>query len=233
MALPITVETRTGDTPANRRKRQREAPPNILLTTPESLALLLSQDHAPTLFAGLERRGRRRGARPRRHQARRPARPVPGPPDGPWPPPPAAPACPPPSPIPRRCSTTSAARRRPGPDPESPRARPARPLHPAARGTPALVRPHGPHRRLPHPGAHRAPHAMTIVFVNTRAQGELMFQALWKLNDGHAAHRHPSRQPRHRPAPPGRGRDGRRQSCAPSSPPAASTSASTGAASTR
>ena len=24
---------------------------------------------------------------------------------------------------------------------------------------------------------------MTIVFVNTRAQAELMFQALWKLND--------------------------------------------------
>ena len=39
MKLPVTVETRTGDTPANRRRRQREAPPNVLLTTPESLAL--------------------------------------------------------------------------------------------------------------------------------------------------------------------------------------------------
>ena len=42
MALPIRIETRTGDTPANRRARQREMPPQMLLTTPESLALLLS-----------------------------------------------------------------------------------------------------------------------------------------------------------------------------------------------
>ena len=34
---------------------------------------------------------------------------------------------------------------------------------------------------------------MTIVFVNTRAQAELMFQALWKLNDDDAADRAPSR----------------------------------------
>ena len=53
MGLAIAIETRTGDTPANRRKRQKEQPPNILLTTPESLALLLSQADAPTMFAGL------------------------------------------------------------------------------------------------------------------------------------------------------------------------------------
>src|ERR1700719_3397918 len=35
MGLPITIEARTGDTPANRRARQRAAPPHILLTTPE------------------------------------------------------------------------------------------------------------------------------------------------------------------------------------------------------
>ena len=46
MALPVSIETRTGDTPANRRARQREAPPNILLTTPESLAVLLSLPEA-------------------------------------------------------------------------------------------------------------------------------------------------------------------------------------------
>src|SRR5262249_45095245 len=40
-------------TPANRRARQREAPPNILLTTPESLAVLLSLPDAPSMFAGL------------------------------------------------------------------------------------------------------------------------------------------------------------------------------------
>lgn len=53
MGLPIHIETRTGDTPANRRARQREAPPHILLTTPESLAVLLSLPDAPALFAGL------------------------------------------------------------------------------------------------------------------------------------------------------------------------------------
>ena len=42
MDLPVTVETRTGDTPAARRQRQRHAPPDILLTTPEQLALLLA-----------------------------------------------------------------------------------------------------------------------------------------------------------------------------------------------
>ena len=42
MGLSIRIETRTGDTPANRRARQRTDPPNILLTTPESLLLLLS-----------------------------------------------------------------------------------------------------------------------------------------------------------------------------------------------
>src|SRR5215472_4363057 len=53
MRLPVSIETRTGDTPANRRTRQRVAPPNILLTTPESLAVLLSLPDAPTMFAGL------------------------------------------------------------------------------------------------------------------------------------------------------------------------------------
>ena len=37
--LSITVETRTGDTPQTKRQQQRRKPPNILLTTPESLAL--------------------------------------------------------------------------------------------------------------------------------------------------------------------------------------------------
>src|SRR5437660_3943187 len=44
MELPIRVETRTGDTPASRRQRQRRQPPDILLTTPEQVALLLASD---------------------------------------------------------------------------------------------------------------------------------------------------------------------------------------------
>jgi ATP-dependent Lhr-like helicase len=53
--LPIRVEDRTGDTTATARKRQRADPPHILLTTPESLALLLSYEDAPRIFAGLQR----------------------------------------------------------------------------------------------------------------------------------------------------------------------------------
>ena len=55
MKLPIKVETRTGDTPVSRRTRQRKYPPDILLTTPEQLALLLSSDDAPFLFSSLKR----------------------------------------------------------------------------------------------------------------------------------------------------------------------------------
>src|SRR6056297_1555319 len=55
MDLPIRVEDRTGDTPASRKRRQRAAPPDILLTTPESLALLISYEDAPRMFAGLQR----------------------------------------------------------------------------------------------------------------------------------------------------------------------------------
>jgi ATP-dependent Lhr-like helicase len=55
MKLPIKVETRTGDTPSSRRARQRKYPPDILLTTPEQLALLLSSDDAPFLFSALKR----------------------------------------------------------------------------------------------------------------------------------------------------------------------------------
>ncbi len=53
MDLPITVETRTGDTPSDRKARQRVKPPNILLTTPESLSLLLSYPDSALIFAGL------------------------------------------------------------------------------------------------------------------------------------------------------------------------------------
>jgi len=55
MQLPIRVETRTGDTPVSRRTRQRRDPPDILLTTPEQLALLLASDDAPYLFGSLQR----------------------------------------------------------------------------------------------------------------------------------------------------------------------------------
>ena len=55
MGVDIRVETRTGDTPSDRKARQRVRPPQILLTTPESLSLLLSYPDSFLIFAGLKR----------------------------------------------------------------------------------------------------------------------------------------------------------------------------------
>jgi len=54
MQLAIAVETRTGDTPQHKRQRQKLAPPDILLTTPEQLALLISGPDAGRFFADLK-----------------------------------------------------------------------------------------------------------------------------------------------------------------------------------
>ena len=55
LGLDIRIEDRTGDTSQTVRKRQRVDPPHILLTTPESLALLISYEDAPRIFKGLKR----------------------------------------------------------------------------------------------------------------------------------------------------------------------------------
>ena len=54
MGLDIKIETRTGDTPAHKRQRQRRTPPDILLTTPEQLALFIASEHAAEFFADLK-----------------------------------------------------------------------------------------------------------------------------------------------------------------------------------
>ncbi len=54
MQLPVRAESRTGDTPQSRRLRQRERPPDLLMTTPESLALLLSYLDASKFFANVK-----------------------------------------------------------------------------------------------------------------------------------------------------------------------------------
>jgi len=54
MGLTIRVETRSGDTPSDRKARQRVRPPQILLTTPESLSLLLSYPDSNLLFETLK-----------------------------------------------------------------------------------------------------------------------------------------------------------------------------------
>ena len=55
IGLSIRVETRSGDTPGDRKKRQRARPPHVLLTTPESLSLLLSYEDSFDLFGSLRR----------------------------------------------------------------------------------------------------------------------------------------------------------------------------------
>lgn len=53
MGLSLTIETRTGDTPQGKRQRQKLNPPDILLTTPEQLALLIANGEAERFFADL------------------------------------------------------------------------------------------------------------------------------------------------------------------------------------
>ncbi|MEM1400521.1 MAG: DEAD/DEAH box helicase, partial [Pseudomonadota bacterium] len=53
MRLSIRAESRTGDTPTAKRQRQQKTPPQILMTTPESLALMIASKEAEKLFGGL------------------------------------------------------------------------------------------------------------------------------------------------------------------------------------
>lgn len=54
LQLPWSLETRTGDTSSAIRNRQRQRLPTVLVTTPESLTLLLTKPDAPTLFSDLQ-----------------------------------------------------------------------------------------------------------------------------------------------------------------------------------
>jgi len=55
MGLDLRIETRTGDTSASKRQRQRAHPPDILLTTPEQLALFCATANAEAFFRDLKR----------------------------------------------------------------------------------------------------------------------------------------------------------------------------------
>jgi ATP-dependent Lhr-like helicase len=54
IGLAVRLETRTGDTPLHKRQRQKLNPPDILLTTPEQAALLVSAPDAERFFADLD-----------------------------------------------------------------------------------------------------------------------------------------------------------------------------------
>jgi ATP-dependent Lhr-like helicase len=54
MGLPVRIETRTGDTPVAKRQRQKVSPPDILLTTPEQIALFCAWEGARDWFSDLK-----------------------------------------------------------------------------------------------------------------------------------------------------------------------------------
>jgi ATP-dependent Lhr-like helicase len=180
MGLPIRIATRTGDTSSDKRRQQRESPPDLLLTTPESLAVLLSQDNADQFFGNLHTivideihaiAGTKRGDQLALGLARLTA---------------LAPGA-------RRVGLSATVAR-----PQALLAYvgaggPAR-LIEVAEGAPPSLRMMLPEQRIAWAGRMGLASAsvildrirqagMTIVFVNTRAQGELLFQELWKLNE--------------------------------------------------
>jgi ATP-dependent Lhr-like helicase len=180
MGLRIRLETRTGDTPQSKRQRQRVRPPDILLTTPEQLALMLSYTDAPELFAGLRTlvidelhalAGGKRGdllalgiARLRRHA---PGLRLIGL---------SATVADPPA-LARYIDSRNPPviiDGGPGPRPEirvmSSAARIPWSGHMTRHALPEIYREIGRHRT-------------SLVFVNTRAQAEVVFQELWRLND--------------------------------------------------
>jgi len=185
MSLPVKVETRTGDTPVSRRQRQRRYPPDILLTTPEQLALLLASDDAPYLFSSLKRIvldelhalvTSKRGDLLSLGLSRL------------WK---LAPDV--------RAIGLSATVAEPDelarflvPQPEGAHA--AADIVIAGGATPPVVEMLDTRERLPWAG-HTARHALgeiyqlikanktTLVFVNTRSQAEMLFQDLWRMND--------------------------------------------------
>ena len=179
MMLSIRIETRTGDTSHERRRQQREMPPDMLLTTPESLAVLLSQESAARFFAQLDTivideihaiAGTKRGDQLALGLARLAAL----------------------APKARRVGLSATVAH-----PDALLAYvgaggPAR-LITVAEGAPPDLRMMLPEQRIAWAGRMGLASAsavlervrragMTIVFVNTRAQGELLFQELWKLN---------------------------------------------------
>ena len=193
MGLEIACETRTGDTPQAKRQRQRRKPPNILLTTPESLALLLSYHDAGEVFGQLRcvvldelhalagsKRGDQLALCLSRLQAINPDL--------------------------RRVGLSAtvhdpealAAWVSPSGDPEDPRVSRIE-GEPGAEPEIEIL---ATREYLPWSG-HMALHALgevyerlcaqqtsegtTLIFVNTRAQAELVFQELWRLNEANLA----------------------------------------------
>lgn len=182
MALPITIETRTGDTPVSKRKRIRTNPPDILITTPEQVTLMIGDPAAAHLFRSLKciiidelhslvtnKRGVLLSLALTRVQALAPLVSLVG------------------------LSATVA-------DPEvlcawlAPTGTPPVPLVLGVPGAPPTIEILKSDERIPWSG-HTTRYAvkdvyakilksrMALVFVNTRSQAEMMFQELWTANE--------------------------------------------------
>ncbi len=186
MDLAVRIETRTGDTPQSKRQRQKLNPPDILLTTPEQIALLIASREADLLFDGLKyvildelhslvtsKRGHLLSLGLARLRKHRPTLQTIG------------------------LSATVA-------DPEAlqawlmPQQDVARPVLSERIVIEGGAKPHisilETQERVPWSG-HSARYAMadvyeaiqqhrtTLLFVNTRSQAEMLFQALWRIND--------------------------------------------------
>lgn len=181
LRLPVRIEDRTADTGSRQKARQRVDPPHILLTTPESLALLLSFPEAGRMFGGLRRvildeihalAESKRGDQLVLGLARLRAL-APG----------------------LRVTGLSATVENPG--------RLAAFMGAGGRPVPVIAADPGPAPDIAMLATRAAPpwagaggrfavrdvldliaaHRTTLVFINTRAQAELFFQALWAAND--------------------------------------------------
>ncbi|MFC3628849.1 ligase-associated DNA damage response DEXH box helicase [Paracoccus angustae] len=175
--LPIRVEDRTGDTRSSQRARQRVDPPQILLTTPESLALMLSYEQAPQIFGSLKRvvldelhalaenkRGDQLMLCLARLRTLAPGVAATG----------LSATVEDPAALARFMGGASIIHADPGPDPDIAMLATARPA-PWSGG--------GGHYAIPEVLAEIRQARTTIIFINTRAQAELFFQALWAAND--------------------------------------------------
>ncbi|WP_134725027.1 ligase-associated DNA damage response DEXH box helicase [Paracoccus luteus] len=175
--LPIRVEDRTGDTKSSARQRQRTDPPQILLTTPESLALMLSYPEAPRIFGNLRRvvldelhalseskRGDQLMLGLARLRTLSPGLTATG----------LSATVEDPGALAAFMGGAAVIHADPGPDPDIAMLATARPA-PWSGG--------GGHYAVPDVLDAVRQASTTIIFINTRAQAELFFQAIWAAND--------------------------------------------------
>jgi ATP-dependent helicase Lhr and Lhr-like helicase len=177
LGLQVRIEDRTSDTSATTRARQRVDPPHILLTTPESLALMLSYPEAPRMFGGLKRvvvdevhalaeskRGDQLALGLSRLRALAPSLTITA----------LSATVEDPPALARFIGGARIVLADPGP-----------PADIAMLPTTAAPPWAGANGHYAAPDVMRAieAHRLTLVFINTRAQAELFFQALWAVND--------------------------------------------------